>query len=138
VIASLPAEEIILVGDALEDSLTYIGEPEDIPTHIQELKRLKKMGFRKILPNHGDPEIIKRGGYDSTLIDATTEYLTLMVRRVHEPGYLDFPMEEFIGNAVRSGWINWWEPYRRVHRQNTRLVFDYYKKKEIPIIDTST
>jgi hypothetical protein len=35
----------------------------------------------KILPNHGDPDIIKKGGYDKTLIDASVGYVTKMLTR---------------------------------------------------------
>jgi hypothetical protein len=35
----------------------------------------------KILPNHGDPGIIKKGGYDETLIDASVGYVTKMLTR---------------------------------------------------------
>jgi glyoxylase-like metal-dependent hydrolase (beta-lactamase superfamily II) len=81
VILFLPSEEIIFTGDTLEDTLTYIEAPGDLPFHIQELQRLKNLEFRRILPNHGHPDVIVKGGYDETLIDATIEYITMMMKK---------------------------------------------------------
>lgn len=128
----LPSEELILAGDTLEDTLTYISAPGDLPTHLSELQRLKTLRFQKILPNHGHPEIISRGGYEKSFIDATIEYLTQMLARVNTPGYLESPMEDYVGKAVERGWIHLWEPYRRVHRQNLKQVFDFYQGKPMP------
>ena len=51
-------------GDTLEDTVTYISEPEHIERHIDELDRLSTFPIEKILPNHGAPDRIAEGGYD--------------------------------------------------------------------------
>ena len=36
----LPAERILMAGDTLEDTVTYVGEPENFDRHIEDLERL--------------------------------------------------------------------------------------------------
>ena len=57
----LPDEHILFAGDTLEDTITYISEPEHIETHIDELDRMATWPIKKILPNHGDPGRIAFG-----------------------------------------------------------------------------
>ena len=35
---------------------------------------MRQWDVAKIFPNHGDPDVIIKGGYDKTLIDATESY----------------------------------------------------------------
>ena len=36
----LPDERILLAGDTLEDTVTYVGEPENFDRHLEDLERL--------------------------------------------------------------------------------------------------
>jgi len=131
-ILHVPGDRIALVGDTLEDPVTYISEPADLPDHLVELRRLRAMDIDKLLPNHGDPRVIAGGGYDKTLIDATTDYIEKMLARVHDEGFLDSSIEDFIGDSLARGWVNAFEPYRAVHKINLERVHQYYKDKPVP------
>jgi hypothetical protein len=69
------------------------------------------------------------------LIDATVTYITGMVKRAKEPGYLESPLEAYIADPVRRGWISLYEPYRDVHKDNLKAVHEYYKDKPLPSMD---
>ena len=71
----LPEERILLAGDTLEDTVTYVGEPENFDRHLADLDRLWALDPAFILPNHGDPDVIAGGGYSSSLIRATQDYI---------------------------------------------------------------
>ena len=47
----------------MEDTVTYVTEPQKLATHRVELDRLRELGPERILPNHGDPDVIANGGY---------------------------------------------------------------------------
>ena len=42
----------------MEDTVTYVDEPEQFETHLADLDRLWELDPDRILPNHGDPEVI--------------------------------------------------------------------------------
>src|SRR5262245_17856870 len=71
-----------------------------------------------MLPDHGDPDIIRAGGYDTTLIDATVDYVTRMLKRAHDADYLEGSMEDYLADSAAKGWIRPFEPYREVHEQH--------------------
>ena len=53
-----------------------MSESRRISTGISlDLDRLWALDPAFILPNHGDPEVIAGGGYSSTLIRATQDYI---------------------------------------------------------------
>jgi cyclase len=131
-IVHLPGDRIVLVGDTLEDPVTYISEVADLPDHLVELRRLREMDVDKLLPNHGDPRVIVAGGYDETLIDATIDYIEKMLARVHDEGFLDSTIEDFIGDSLARGWVNAFEPYRAVHKVNLARVHAHYKARPVP------
>lgn len=128
----LPADKILLAGDALEDVLTYMVEVQNLPEHVRNLKKLRAMDVVAIYPNHGDPQVITSGGYSKTFIDATIGYITQVLARAHDPGYVDGKMEDYIGDAVAKGWVHPFEPYRDVHQQNLKFVHDYWKDRALP------
>jgi len=131
----IPSDRILLAGDTLEDSVTYIAEAADLPEHVKNLRSLKSLAFERIYPNHGDPEVIRNGGYQKTFVDATVDYITKMVSRVQDKNYLDSPLEAYIGDSVSEGSINLYEPYRDVHKDNLKAVHDYYKDKPPPSLN---
>lgn len=120
-----PKDKILLSGDTLEDTLTYMVEVEGLPKHINNLKKMLKWDVAKIYPNHGDPDVVMNGGYDRTFIDATILYITNMLKHSHDKDFLNAKMEDYIGDFAQKGTIHVFEPYRDVHTQNLKLVQDY-------------
>jgi glyoxylase-like metal-dependent hydrolase (beta-lactamase superfamily II) len=128
----LPADRLLLAGDTLEDTVTFISEPEQIPSQYKNLLAMKRWGIDRILPNHGNPEIIAAGGYRPTLIDATANYLRLMVQRSHDPDYLKGSLEDYVQDSVRNGWVSVWWAYRDAHQTNLARVAAAYKNRPLP------
>ena len=118
----LASERILLAGDTLEDTVTYVGEPENFDVHLADLDRLWALNPERILPNHGDPEIIALGGYEKTFIRANQQYIRMLKRCVSEPGLRDKPLRDVISGPLEAGWVNLFEPYEAIHRQNINLV----------------
>ncbi len=118
----LGSERILLAGDTMEDTVTYVGEPEHFDTHLKDLDRLWALGPERILPNHGDPEIIALGGYEKTLIRASQQYIRMLKRCVHEPELRLKPLRDIITGPLEAGWVNLFEPYEAIHRQNIDVV----------------
>jgi glyoxylase-like metal-dependent hydrolase (beta-lactamase superfamily II) len=135
VVIRIPSDGILLAGDTLEDSVTFMVEIGDLPEHVKNLKALKGMSFERIYPNHGDPKVIANGGYGKTFIDATADYITKMLTRAKSPDYLSSPLDAYIGESVRKGWISLYEPYREVHKDNLKAVYEYFKDRRVPAIE---
>ena len=49
--------------------------------------------------------------------------------------YLDSALETYIGDSLKKGWINIYEPYREVHKENLKAVHEYYKDKPLLKLD---
>jgi glyoxylase-like metal-dependent hydrolase (beta-lactamase superfamily II) len=122
----LSAEQTLFPGDTLEDTVTYVVDPGDIPLHIEELSRLRELDVARIYPNHGNPSVIADGGYGKDLIDAMVEYNCSVLARLGDPGYLDLPVEEFVPDALAAGTVTLWEAYRGVHRRNLEVVREHW------------
>ncbi len=116
--------EILLAGDTMEDTVTYVGEPQDFETHLADLDRLWALAPNRILPNHGDPEIIALGGYEKTLIRATQQYIRMLKRCATEPDLREKPLQEIIAGPLQMGWVNLFGPYEAVHKQNVKQVLE--------------
>jgi cyclase len=118
----LGSERILLAGDTMEDTVTYVGEPEHFDIHLKDLNRLWALNPERILPNHGDPEIIALGGYEKTLIRANQQYIRMLKRCVREPELRVKPLRDIITGPLEAGWVNLFEPYEAIHRQNIDVV----------------
>ena len=118
----LPSERILLAGDTMEDTVTYVGEPENFDLHLEDLKKLSALDPGFILPNHGDPGVIAAGGYARTLIAATEAYIKSLQRAVDEPSLRALTLRELAAPELEAGWINYFEPYEAVHRGNIASV----------------
>jgi cyclase len=118
----LPAEDLLLAADTLEDTITYVSEPERLELHIDELERMRRLGAGRILPNHGSRERIERGGYAPTLIDATERYIRDLLATAAAPTEPVADLRVFVADQLAAGWIEWFEPYERVHRSNVEAV----------------
>lgn len=128
----LPNDRILLAGDTLEDTLTFIVEPEQIGAQYQNLQKMKQWDIDRIFPNHGNPAVIADGGYPTTLIDATLDYLHRMVVRAHDSDYLKGSMDEYVHDSVSKGWVSPWWAYREAHKANLAVVAKAYKNRPVP------
>jgi glyoxylase-like metal-dependent hydrolase (beta-lactamase superfamily II) len=118
----LPDEHILLAGDTLEDTVTYVAEPEHIATHVAELSRMATWPIRHILPNHGDPVKIESGGYDKRLIDANRIYLQRLLDPQQLAAASGIALREFVEDEITSGSILYFEPYETVHQDNIDAI----------------
>ncbi|MGJ8571380.1 MAG: MBL fold metallo-hydrolase [Hoeflea sp.] len=114
--------KILLAGDALEDTVTYVAEPGNLLVHLREIDRLRGLVPLHILPNHGDPSRIAAGGYAVGLCDATKAYISILLDIAAGTAAPDTPLADLISASLQSGELIWFEEYERVHRQNVAKV----------------
>lgn len=113
----LPERGILLAGDTVEDTVTYVDAPEDFPRHLDDLARIAALGARHILPNHGDPARIASGGYDGGLIAATACYIRWL--QDHAAGAAESrSLRDILPAIDPGGALTWWPDYEAIHRQN--------------------
>ncbi len=118
----LPRQGLLLAGDVVEDTVTYMAEPENLSTHAAELRRLRDWPINRILPAHGDPGILAGGGYDPVLIDANLGYIERMAGLDADGLRKAVPLSEFIAENIRDGSAIYFEPYEAVHAANVEAV----------------
>jgi len=118
----LPDHGLLLCGDTMEDTVTYVDEPRSFGAHLANLERLRELAPDRILPNHGDPEVIAAGGYGPGLIDATEEYIRTLQRCRGEPALRDLSLRELLDQSAHSDSVHYFAPYERVHRHNLETV----------------
>ena len=118
----LPHRQLLFCGDTMEDTVTYVDEPQRFNAHLVNLAKLKKLGPDRILPNHGDPEVIANGGYGTDLIDATEGYIRSLIRCRDQPELRKLPLRDFVRPWIDSGALRYFEPYEEVHRLNLEKV----------------
>jgi cyclase len=106
----------------MEDTVTYVDEPDQFDAHLRDLERLAELSPDRILPAHGDPEQIAGGGYPAGFNDATQAYIGILQRMVSEPELRDAPLRELIADSLAAGQLFYYEPYEAVHRQNVATV----------------
>jgi cyclase len=111
-------EGLMLAGDTMEDTITYVGEPEHFAKHLADLDRLWALNPEFIFPNHGDPEIISVGGYGKGLIKAQQQYIRILQRCRLDTVLRAKPLHELIAGPLEMGWVNYFAPYEAVHAQN--------------------
>lgn len=117
-----PNMQLLLAGDTLEDTVTYVAEPDRLEVHCAELERLATWDICNILPNHGAPHRISGGGYDPSFIGATRHYVEKLLRCRKEPGLGTLQLSEFIACDIDSGALTYFEPYEQVHAWNVKSV----------------
>ncbi len=118
----LPAERLLLCGDTMEDTVTYVDEPERLDVHTDNLNGLRDLEPLRILPNHGDPKVISTGGYGAGLIDDTVSYIGALQRCRTDPALRSLSLRDFIADVTEMGTLNYFEPYEDVHRGNVEKV----------------
>ncbi len=117
----LPEEKLLLAGDTLEDTTTFISEADQTAMHIAELMRLRQWPIARILPAHGDRERIASGGYGPGLIDANRRYIERLTQAI-STGAATGTLKEFAAEDIASGAILYFAPYEAVHRSNVERV----------------
>lgn len=118
----LPARRVLLCGDTMEDTITYVDEPESFETHVTNLEALRRLGPERILPNHGDPDMIAAGGYSTGLMEATEAYIRALQRSRTDPKLREAGLQEMIKSSLEAGSIHYFTPYEAVHRENLEAV----------------
>jgi hypothetical protein len=93
---------------------------------------MKLWNIDRIFPNHGNPAVIANGGYRTSLIDATLDYLRRMIAHAHDPGFLKESMEDYVQDSVSKGWVTPWWAYREAHQANLARVAKAYKDRPLP------
>ena len=121
VVAMLPGG-VMLAGDTLEDSVTYVVEPARLETHLATLREMQGWEIRRLLPNHGAEEIIAAGGYGPKLVEATQLYVEQLLRLRDEPALAEQDFKSFAAAAFATGTVSYFAPYESVHRQNVQAV----------------
>jgi hypothetical protein len=106
----------------MEDTVTYVEEPERFDAHLADLERLALLEPERILPCHGDPDLIAAGGYTAGLIAATRQYIEVLRRCREDPKLRELPLRELIAGPLEAGWVHYFEPYEAVHRENLKAV----------------
>ena len=117
-----PATETLWAGDTVEDTVTYVDEPQGFEAHLRDLDRLLALRPRRVLPAHGDPEAIAGGGYGPGLLRATAAYIRFLQRCRAEPELRELPLREAIADALEAGEMRYFAPYEDVHRENLKKV----------------
>jgi cyclase len=118
----LPAQRLLLCGDTMEDTVTYVDEPENFDAHLADLDRLASLKPDRILPCHGDPDVIAAGGYPPGLIKANQHYIERLKRCRDDPALRETPLRELISDSLDAGWIQYFEPYEAVHQENLKKL----------------
>jgi glyoxylase-like metal-dependent hydrolase (beta-lactamase superfamily II) len=118
----LPDRGLLFAGDTLEDPITYVAEPGRLAAHLRDLDRLAALSFARILPDHGDPEIIAGGGYGAGLIGATRRYVERLMLCPTRSDLAAMPLAQFLGEDSQAGAIRLFAPYEAVHRRNVEAV----------------
>lgn len=119
-----PDARLLLAGDTVEDTVTYVEEPQNFEAHLRDLDRLLALDPAAVIPGHGDPDVIAGGGFGPGLIRATQDYIRLLQRMPAEPDLRELPLRELLASRIEAGDVRWFEPYERVHRENVRTVLD--------------
>jgi cyclase len=124
VVLWLPHDRLLLAGDTLEDTVTYVAEPTRLLQHLPELDRMAMLAPAKILPNHGAPERIAGGGYGPSLILATARYVRALLAMKKDRSLRNRLLSEIIAADLADGTLEYFEGYEAVHARNVETL-DY-------------
>lgn len=121
----LPDAGVLLAGDTLEDTVTWVAEPDRLEAHLAGLDRLAALAPPRILPNHGAEERIAAGGYGPGLIDATRTYVERLSAARSDAALAAAPLSAWIAEAAARGDVTPFAPYEAVHAANLARVLDH-------------
>ncbi len=122
VVLWLRQRRLLLAGDTLEDTVTYVAEPESLPRHLPELDRLANLGATHILPNHGCPDRIAAGGYGASLIPATARYVRALLATKTDASLRATALRDLIARELEDGTLIYLDGYEPVHALNIKRV----------------
>lgn len=122
VVLWLERDRLLLAGDTLEDTVTYVAEAENLCRHLPELDRLAALGATRILPNHGCPDRISAGGYGPELIPATARYVRALLAMKEDAALRALPLREVLEADLASGTLLYFAGYESVHAGNIEKV----------------
>ena len=114
----LPDQGILLAGDTVEDTVTYVGAPQDFALHLTGLDRLAALDPTWVLPNHGAPDVIAEGGYSAALLAATQRYIRWLSALNENPDAANVALTDLLAPDLAAGTLTYFAPYEAVHRQN--------------------
>jgi cyclase len=118
----LPETGLMLAGDTLEDPITYVAEPDRLEIHLESLRRMAEWPVSRILPDHGDPQVIAAGGYGPGFIDATSRYVGKLLTCRDDPALAGAPLRDWIAEDIAAGSVTYFQPYEEVHRRNVESI----------------
>lgn len=118
----LPDAGVLLAGDTLEDTVTWVAEPDRLEAHLAGLERLAALAPPHILPNHGAEGRIAAAGYGPGLIDATRRYVERLLAARSDPALAAAPLATFVAEGVAAGDIEIIPAYEAVHAANIARV----------------
>ncbi|MCY1126065.1 MBL fold metallo-hydrolase [Frigidibacter sp. RF13] len=125
----LPDRGTLLAGDTVEDTVTYVGAPEDFAIHLRDLDRIGALGARHIYPNHGAPERIATEGYGGDLLAATARYVSWLQSLAQHPYQGARDLAEVVKQDLNAGTLIYWPEYEAVHRQNVEQSLAHFAGK---------
>lgn len=120
----LAQDRLLLAGDTLEDTITYVAEPDGFARHLVDLNRLRALSPLSILPNHGAAERIASGGYGADFINATEQYIRALQAIQRDPSRRDVALRDLIAAPLASGAVSYFAGYEAVHARNVALVLE--------------
>ncbi|KAJ4424664.1 hypothetical protein N0V82_000592 [Gnomoniopsis sp. IMI 355080] len=123
----LPQRNLLFAGDTLEDTATFISKPADLSTHAAELARMYATfpaDAVRILPAHGSPDRIAAGGYRTSFINATLNYIGKINEPVAQPAAWNQNLSEVVAADVASGTLLYFAQYEAVHQGNVQSVME--------------
>ncbi len=118
----LPHDGTLLAGDTLEDTVTYVNEPDRLTDHLVDLTRMSTWTVDRIFPNHGALSTLRAGGYDRRLITATQSYVQKLLALSENHRTVGQDLKTFLAAELDSGGIDYFEPYEAIHRLNVARV----------------
>lgn len=128
----LPETGTVFAGDMLEDTVTYMSEPENLTVHLEELERMKQLQIKKILPAHGSPERIEAGGFDASFIEATVRYLKALDEPVEKPNAWTETLRVLMKEDLEAGRLVYCKAYEGVHEENVESMKEIREEKGKP------
>lgn len=126
----IPAQRLLLAGDTMEDTATFVDEPHQFNAHLRDLARLRALDPLRILPNHGSPDLIAAGGYPPALIDATEEY----IRYLRDTDVRAAPrsLHDVLTTLPSGRALRYFPAYESIHRHNLHVVADARSDSSTP------
>ncbi|MEM6622328.1 MAG: MBL fold metallo-hydrolase [Pseudomonadota bacterium] len=118
----LPDSRTLLAGDTLEDTVTYVAEPDRLGAHLAELDRMCALKPHFVLPNHGDPEVIAAGGFGIGLIGDTARYVRLLLSCLADPALAALELDALMDQHLKAMEVRYHPAYAPIHRRNVEAV----------------